>query len=396
MFLVRISILFLCLAGWISPVSASALKPFPVPGKLTQAQFEAQTTLKDIAFPEQDGFFSAQIRIPKNWSQRDASQLKNLQTTDRLYGYLAWFDAPGEGNKARPYLTVRSIALDTDVTAKAWLVGNVFDNAYNMRALKEHSFTDVESIYVTYDKLVTYTTWARATVLGPRIILTEFRVPSDTWEQDKDVMIRSMQSYKLTGKDDTRIEVLRAFAFLDVATFQYPESWILFRNIIRSPDFFRVLLFNAEAKDSPNTQISVQATRIGGNESMDTMKDEEQKFLDKQYLILGEALPAPDFVPPAPDIKNVKNYVYKVSTKPDKYATKALTADREYWLTSFDKGGTVYLVSMLIPARTNIYKDWARGTRAYQIIVETLSGNLIGKKHSEDSMKGETAIPFLK
>lgn len=379
-----------------SGMAQAALKPFPKVEKLSGAEFIKQTELKILTFPERDSYFKAEIRIPKNWTKRPDEKVKSIQSTDRVYGTIAWFDAPGGGNTARPYVTVRSIALDNEITAKSWLVGHVFDNAYNMRALKEHSFTDVESIYVTYDKLVTYTTWARATLLGPRIILTEFHVPSDTYSRDKDVQILAMQSYKMKGIDDERIEKLRAFAFLDVATFQYPDSWILFRNIIRSPDFFRVLIYNAEAKDSPNTQISVQATRIGGNENLDTMKEEEKKFLDKQLLILSTSLPPPNFVPPSPAIKNVKNFVYKVAGRPGQYETKERPADREYWLTSFDDGKTAFLVSMLIPGRTNIYKDWARGTRAYQIVVETLSGNLVGKKHSEDTMKGETAIPFLK
>lgn len=379
------------------PTQQTALKPFPKAEKLTKEHFEAQTVLKRIEFPEQDDFFKAEIRLPRNWTPRTQEQVKSLQTTNRMYGNLVWYDAPGEGT-ARPYFAIRSIALDHEITAKSWLVGYMFENAYNLRSLREYSFTDVEATYVTYDKLVTYVTWARATVLGPRVILAEYHVPSDIWMRDKDWQVRSMESYKLDGKDETRIEQLRAFAFLDVATFQYPQSWVLFRNIIRSPDYFRVALFNT-SDTNPNTQITVQATRIGGGTDTVMMKDEEQKFLDKQGYYLRKSLPAPNFVPPKPTIQNLRNLVYTVSAKPRNYQSaedERLRQSREYWITTFDSGATSYVVSMVVPARDSIYQDWARGTRAYQMVVETLAGNLIGKVNNEKTLKNETAIPFVR
>jgi len=158
-----------------------------------------------------------------------------------------------------------------------------------------------------------------------------------------------------------------------------------------------VALFN-DGNINPSTQITVQATRIGGGISAEMMKDEEKKFLDKQSYFLRKSLPSPNFVPPSPDIKGLSNNVYTVSARPREYQASddaKLAESREYWLTSFDKGGTSYVVSMVVPGRNNIYNDWARGTRAYQIVIETLSGNLVGKSFQEQSLGHETAIPFV-
>jgi hypothetical protein len=244
--------------------------------------------------------------------------------------------------------------------------------------------------------MVTYTTWARAIILGPRVIIVEFHLPSSTWNRDKDLQLWTMRSLEFKGKDPTRIENLKAFAFLDVATFQYPESWELYRNIIRSPDFFRVALYNAAQNETPSVQINVQAARIGGAVSLDTMTEEEAKFLDSYKFQLRDKLPAPSFVPPNIQTENVKISVYTVAPKPRPRQGKTMLPkpNQEYWLTSFDKNGIAYVVSMLTPGRENIYQDWARGTRTYQIVVETLSGNLVGMKKPEKG-PSTTAIPYL-
>ncbi len=393
---------FLCLMlmfVWLQPSHAAALKPLPKIASMTRAQFDAATHESEIKFPERDKYFGLKIHIPKGWTPRPENQLKNLQTADRLFGELAWFDAPGQG-KAHPFITVRSVSLDHDITAKAWLIQRIFDNAYNLRSLNERSFYDVEAIYVTYDKLVTYTTWARAVIVGPRMILVEFHVPSDTWERDRDLQNWTMKTIDVSTKDTARIEPLEAFAFLDVATFQYPKSWTLLRNIIRSPDFFRVALFNAQENETPSVQITVQAARIDGNVSLDTMKQEEQKFLDAQRVILRDKLPAPQFVPPEAKAEHIQNLVYTVSSTPGLHdldaALKPVT--KEYWLTTFDRNGTAFVISMLVPARQGVYQDWARATRTYQIVIETLAGQLQGSKPNGSNVQtdGNTAIPFLK
>lgn len=372
------------------------LTQFPVPTIIkTIDDYGSRATPVNFIFPDRDPHLDFTIMIPNNWTARKDDQLKNLQTSNRLFGYLAWYDAPGEGDKARPYLTVRSVSLDYELSAKSWLIGHMFDNAYALRALRERSLTDVEAVYVTHDKLVTFTTWARAYVMGPRVLLVEYHVPSAAWDKGRDAQFWTMNSLKVEMKDKARIEKLRAFAFLDVATFQYPNSWELFRNIVKSPDFFRVALFNAPLNATPSTQITVQATRLGGGIDPQFMEQQEAEYLTKQNVVLNQQMPAPNFIPPDAKVKNISNKVYKLADKPRSYEEEVNpTINKEYWLTTFEKDGVSYQISMFIPARNSIYKDWARGTRAYQIIIGTIAGNLLGQKDVTDKQTG-SAIPFL-
>lgn len=391
---------FLCLL-FFGLASASAetvkLKPMPQqPEKMTKAQFEKLTKPVTIALPGKDDYLDLRMRVPKTWVARDASLLKNLQADSRVYGEIAWYDAPGEGKTARPFFTVRSVAMDHDITAKAWLIQYMFDHAYSLRALREHSFSNVEAIYVTYDQLVTYTTWARTIIMGPRVVIVEFHLPNSTWLRDKDLQLLTMRSLQFKGKDPTRIENLKAFAFLDIATFQYPESWELYRKIIRSPDYFRVALFNAAENQTPSVQINVQAARLAGAVEVRVMAEEEAKFLDSYNFQLRDRLPAPVFVPPGSLSKNIKTAVYNVGPKPRTREGQTVKPKitQEYWLTSFERNGVSYVASMLTPARQSVYQDWARGTRTYQIVIETLAGNLIGMKQPEKG-PATTAIPYL-
>lgn len=373
-----------------------ALTQFPVPVNIqTLDEYSKVASPVNFIFPDRDPHLDFTVMVPNNWEARQDDKLKNLQTSNRLFGYLAWYDAPGEGDKARPYLTVRSVSLDHEISAKSWLIGHMFDNAYSLRALRERSLDDVEAVYVTHDKLVTYTTWARAYVMGPRVLLFEYHVPSETWKRDRDNQYWTMTNLEVEKKDTAAIEKMRAFAFLDVATFQYPESWELFRNIVKSPDFFRVALFNASINETPSTQITVQATRLGGSIKPEIMAAEEQKYLEKQNVVLNDLVPAPNFIAPDAKVTKVKNQVFKLADKPRNYQEEvAPVIDKEYWITTFEKNGVSYSISMFIPARDAIYKDWARGTRAYQIIIGTIAGNLLGQKDITDKNTG-SAIPFL-
>lgn len=373
-----------------------ALTQFPAPLTVKTADDFAKIAKPvNFIFPDRDPYLDFTMMVPNNWVARGDDQLKNLKTSNRLFGYLAWYDAPGEGDKARPYLTVRSVSLDYELSAKSWLIGHIFDNAYSLRALRERSLNDVEAVYVTHDKLVTYTTWARAYMMGPRVLLFEYHVPNPIWEKGRDAQYWTMSTLKVEKKDNARIEKLRAFAFLDVATFQYPESWELFRNIIKSPDFFRVALFNASLNATPSTQITVQATRLGGGIKPEFMAAQEQDYLTKQNVVLNDPLPAPNFIPPNATVANQKVQVFKLADKPRTYDEEVNpTINKEYWLTVFEKDGVAYQISMFVPARDAIYKDWARGTRAYQIIIGTVAGNLLGQKDITDKQTG-SAIPFL-
>lgn len=373
-----------------------SLTQFPVPMTTkTVDEFTKLATPINFIFPDRDPYLDFTVMIPDTWEARNDDQLKNLKTSNRLFGYLAWYDAPGASDSARPYLTVRSVALDYELSAKSWLIGHMFDNAYSLRALRERSIEDIEAVYVTHDKLITYTTWARAYVMGPRVLLVEYHVPSETWKRDRDSQYWAMTTLKAEQKDKARIEKLRAFAFLDVATFQYPQSWELFRNIVKSPDFFRVALFNANLNATPSTQITVQATRKGGGIKPAIMDAEEKKYLVKQNVVLNDRLPAPNFIPSNAQVTNKKYQVFKLADKPRNLEEENNpTINKEYWLTTFEKNGVVYSISMFIPARNAIYKDWARGTRAYQIIISTVAGNLLGQKDITDKNTG-SAIPFL-
>lgn len=398
--MMRFVVVFVLCAMLMVPASWAALSPMPKIVAMKPAELEALTVPYTLSFPDQDKYLNLTMRLPKSWVARPAGSLKNLNSIDRLYGELAWYDAPGEG-KTRPFITFRSIALDFEITAKSWLIQHIFENAYTLRSLNERSMTDVEAVYVTYDKLVTYITWARAVQVGPRIILIEYALPSALIKTQQDLQTYVMNSINPSkSTDQGRVEALKAFAFLDVATFQYPESWNLYRKIINSPNYFRVALFNASENQSPTVQINVQALRIGGSVPLDTIEEEEQKFTKVYQILLRNRLPAPNFVPDSARAQNVRTMVYEVSARPapnevDQIEKKAI--NREYWVTRFDRNGTAYAVSMLLPARKNIYMDWARGTRAYQYIIETMAGNLIGM--AADVEKGrkvnDTAIPFL-
>lgn len=380
--------------------SWAALTPMPKIVNAKPKDLEVATIPFTLNFPDQDKYLNLSMRLPKNWVARPQNSMKNLNSIDRLYGELAWYDAPGEG-KTRPYITFRSISLDYEITAKSWLIQHIFENAYTLRSLNEKSMKDVEAVYITYDKLNTFMTWARAVQVGPRIILIEYRLPSGLIKTQQDLQTYVMTSLDFKKSSDPgRVEELKAFAFLDVATFQYPASWSLYRKIINSPNYFRVALFNASENQSPTVQINIQALRIGGTVPLDTIEDEEEKFTKVYQILLRNRLPAPNFVPDEAGAQNIRSMVYEVSARPapnevDQIEKKAV--NREYWVTRFDRNGTAYAVSMLLPARKNIYMDWARGTRAYQYIIETLSGNLIGMAADVEKSKklNDTAIPFL-
>jgi hypothetical protein len=206
---------------------------------------------------------------------------------------------------------------------------------------------------------------------GKNVIFIQHFLPIEEWHDNKGMQAQMLESFKLKRPNNSPIEEMKDYTFLDIAKFEYPESWRLKANNIRSVDRMKAEILNLAEKNVGADNIQSLSGRIGfhlvsifATKGIDEEIEEFQLGLsDKELYVQEEMGDYTDFVFEDPNFI-AESYVYRVV---DKHRG---IQDYEYWLTVMGHGDYYYFVTMLTPARENDFLKWSRNTQAYKVVAK--------------------------
>jgi hypothetical protein len=349
-----------------SPDAILNVKPVPV-YEMPQADFEAKTKpFQDK--PNGDNFLSYTIRIPKDWQQVKVEEKENLTPTDSatsLLGEVARFYGPSLLD-ARSYFALQSSDLQHDITARNWFMNYILQNGYNLQFLTEISDRKVEAIYFKLEKDTAYLIRAIAEINGSRMVMATYAVPESRFKDEKLIQANVLKSFRFLNPQEVQIEPRRTYSFLNLLRFDYPASWRLL-----APNIYSIEAMDAKIVNSPdeavlNGEVDIHVVST----ELDTTLAEEiknvQKSIEKKGLVIGKLIEEPHSYKFHDHIYFSRVEVYAATDADEKLI------DHEYWICVLMEDRYFYIVTMLTPARSIDFYNWATNTEAFQTVIESL------------------------
>lgn len=346
------------------------------------------TMLEDAAFMEQtveysdkpfsDSALSYVVRLPKDWqksenegSGADMSVLsaKIFTEAGRYYGPVSVYS----GFPSR--FTIKTVNLDYELTAEQWFIQHLVSNGFALQGLKIYNEDRAEALYVVLDGDTSYVVRAAALKNGKRIVLAEYMMPIDLWEDDKAMQTTVVQNFKLVSPDDSLVEKMKPYHFLDIAQVQYPLSWTLRAPPMRSVDYMTIQLLRIPPQSEEQRyhgqtvldgKIELFLTSVFAADSLEAEGKRIEANLEKTGLSLSDKV----LVDLSPEIQ--KHLRYKETRR-----YKAIDKDNdlltyEYWISLMSYGDYYYYITLLTPSKEEDFYIWSRNTETYKLVLRFL------------------------
>lgn len=342
----------------------------------SQAEFEKETLLHE-ATPLGDSALSYRVRLPKDWTEPTDVGLSNYKLSNRLMGEIAQFFGPPK-MYLRSRFTIEALGLNYQLTAEQWFLQHVMANGYTMQGMKTISDHRVEALFVLVQGDTTYVVRAVAEINGKRVVLAQYYLPSQYWNDEKIMQAQVMKSFALTKPDTEFVEKMQVYQFLDVAEFKYPTSWVIRADPVRSIDRMSVEVRNVVSKDHVvlkkdkdkplqlNGKIEIALVSSFVVDDLESELDKFKKDLTKTGLILGDFIEDRDDFTYDDAVEFGSTKVYKA------FDEQKTLLDYELWLTVMSSGSYYYFVTLLTPSRDASYFIWSRNTQTYKLITSLI------------------------
>lgn len=336
--------------------------PLPDIPFMPEAEFAAAT--QDIhETPFDDKFLEYKMRLPKDWTKKTTADMRQLGVNQDVLGEIAAYVSPPRIEEARSEFRVLSLSLSYDIAASHWFLQHVLSNAYNLEGIKEHNEKRVEGLYVVVRNDTTFVVRAVAIKNGRRIILAEFFVPQGEWEAERVLQAQGMASFELMNADESYVQAVKTYKFLDIAEFSYPQRWELRTPTIKSTERMQARMISAN-RDLKilNGQIEVYVVSAGVVESLEDELLNFKKLLEQKGLKLGKLIEVPQDFKFDPTMKFgvVESYIASNDEKN--------LLEYELWLAVMSSESYYYFVPMITPMRTQDFNNWSRNVGDFRIV----------------------------
>lgn len=345
-------------------------QPLPEISLLPVEEFNAKTILYEET-PANDKSLSYRFRLPKDWKKPEDLAVTSYQVSDKILGEIVRFYGPPLLD-TRSIFSIQAINLEYKLTATQWMLQYLLANGYTIQGMKEINEDRSEALYVKVENDVTYVIRAIAQINGKRVVLAQYIMPADNWEEEKHLQAQIMGTFELTHPVEELIEPMQKYHFLDLAEFNYPASWQYQGAPVNSAERVTFNLLNVASEQKIKwTKYKTLNGRIQADivayDLIDTPEEEIEKLkanLSKLGLIATEQLETRNDFRFNEGVEPVPVYIFKVTDSENNLL------QYEYWILAMEAGDYFYFVSLVTPSRDEDFFIWARNTETYKLIIK--------------------------
>lgn len=331
-----------------------------------------------IDVPNEDQALAFKVRLPKGWIKLPAPKTENVMLSAELFTDLATYLSPPKGD-TRSRFRVRALELKHLVSAENWFLNYVLSVGSTIDGLLTKSDRRLEAEYTVLDSGQSYLVRAAAEITGSRMVLAEYMVPSEYAKDERDQQIWSMISFALTTPDQTPVEAVDTYTFVDIVKFEYPQSWILFSPPIITIDRMDAAIINLKglSKDEAKN-IDLDNLKLDGridvkviSKTLGTNEAEEIELLKSELKEKG--LEIGSLIKP---VKDLKLHEGIIKSQIDSYLIKSedlKMARYELWVALLETKGRYYVITLITVGREESFYVWAQNIETFKFVVKTLS-----------------------
>ena len=364
------------------PAHAEELQPMP---ELSQtfdlAGYAGQTdTIKKdlIDIPN----ISFELSLPKAWTERT--------TLGQSYGELIRYDGPPVGD-VRPYFSLKRINIKRENSARLELLAYLLKQGYVLRAIKEIDDRNIEALYVAVtNEGDSFAVRMRGRIMGPDLVLAEYGVPVNAWEQMRDEQTFAMKSFKFLKDSDAPIEQRMERTFFKSLRFFYPASWVFEGEETPAENKVSVRLGNKNDQGLEAGRIKLTLISTGSLKDTESFKEYQVDLADtlkqirKNYesrnFQFGAKIDSRKPKLNVPASFSAMD-VYQLHLRKSQYDDeKQEAATHELWIAVFKVKDTdraqpvekAYVAELYTPSRALDIYLWSINTRAFEIILKSV------------------------
>lgn len=338
---------------------------FPV---IPDEEFEAQTFLHSET-PFGDRALAYQIRLPKEWSQSEDTGLSNLNLSSKLMGEIALFYSPPKLETVRSKFQLYALRLEYEITAEQWLLQHILSNGFTLEGLEYFDKNKVGSLHIYLDDGQTYVVRSIAQINGKRMVLAQYVIPAESWQAEKSIVSQSLKTFTLLSPEkDVVIENMKPHLFLDIAQFEYPESWSIVVRPVSSVDRMEVVLNNIRDNETKVLDGQIEAAFASGFIVKDLEKeiDNVKLIYRKKGLIINDLIESLDDYEFSPVSEFGFLDVYSASDPNNS------SFEYEVWVSVMSIDNYYVFVSMLTPGRDYDFFTWSRNVGTFGYVVKSM------------------------
>lgn len=355
--------------------------------KIPPLSYKVKESVKDYRLrsdeynitPLEDRSLNFKIRLPQGWTPLD-SDLNKGDVGGDIFRLLAMYTSPAN-IMGRSQFRVRSIDIHYLTSANNWIIAYMLDMGFSLEGMHVFSRRKVEAQYTLFINDTPYIIRAVVELSGSRVVIAEYMVPQDNYEESKDEQILAMNNFELLSPDLSPAVEMKTFSFVDIARFDYPGAWNLIAPVITNIDDMSVTLANVfESGVTVEKKAKEFIPQLNGRIDISIIaRNEDTKLEDQISTLHGEMatrkIKIMKLIETVNDVE-IKSIEKKVRI--DVYAvegTEAKLVDHEYWGAVLQTPGHYYLVRLITVGRLQNFKVWSQNVETLRYVIGSLAPN---------------------
>ena len=333
-----------------------------------EAGFKKNTKMfADI--PYNDTTMEYEIYLPSDWEDMSASTEIGDDSADlnqKLLGKIGNYQGPIIG-PSRPAVSIFAVELQHEITAKDWIENYILNTGAALSAPpNSQSSKSANASYVSFSGLLASDIYTKTLIYGNIAILVQASIPLSQKEGLSFLQHRIVESFKLRTPKEGSIEPSKSFTITDALKFSYPDSWQ-----VAYPDFkdslrLSMQLQNRNAADKIDGVIQFMAVARGPETNIKLEIQRLKDQLASAYKLNIKEMTSSTAAAVYSRFIFARQEVYAVGFSKDG------PAEKELWLTALGDKDWYIFIYLITPSRANSLYTWARNTRAFDLIMQSL------------------------
>ncbi len=357
----------ICSVAFAVGIDLTHVKPLSPIDWMPKEKFNELTQLiEEVPFGDKSLAYS--IRIPKAWEINTRPFEKKLEATgkpnNRVLGIVSSYIGPPKEHQ-RSYFTLEAVSIDYEVGVRDWFINFMVSEGKSLEGISEEKDNKIEAIYVEVEADTTYIVRVSAIINGPRVIIARYYTTQKLFTEEKVMQAQVIHSFKLKNIESQGIERLETFGFLGQSYFDYPVSWSMKADTVKTIDRMKARLQRSKKEGLLDGRINIYLSNKEVTESRKhALAFYRDKFAVDNYAI--ERL-----------IEKVKFEYHEDMTYGSTEAYQMVPTipqmiNFEFWVSIIEGEDYYYVLTLLTPARSEDFYEWARNVRAFRIVVKNM------------------------
>lgn len=345
---------------------------------LQRSDFDKQTILVNET-PLNDPSLAFSVRLPPSWKKINSVSIANATQSPDVFDTLVEYVSPDTAD-SRSSFRVRVATLPFAISAKNWVLKFIVTNNYTLQGLEEVNEKRIAAQYVYVDNGTQHVSRMVTTISGTRVIMAEMIMPVSVWAEMRDNAVWSMITFKMNVVSDTPMEEMLTYTMANTVSFNYPKSWLLYKDPIRSAERMNAVLVNVRGGSEGRTiesQSELMALELDGRMDITSFVKTDAQSLATEMATLKKDLTAMGFelgdyiselkIPVMQkSILQSRHDVYKISSN------RLRILDYELWISVIETKDRYVIIRTLSIGRHNDFYAWARNLEALKLFLRSL------------------------